>query len=437
VRPWFTSLALALLLIPSPCRADVFDETDGKDAKKADPKHGEDDARREQELWEAYVKKLGDGPIYRVEVLYRAPGAGHLTYCRHYVSAALPTPRGLFGLSINGKGEVTPPADPGKEAVKVTPELRKVGKGDEPLPLAPRTRHVGITLDGREAKPGTAVIYIGDQGTPVPLPKKLGAAEIAFFDRALFRLELVNADEVFKAGPLRQDAKLFRDRTDALHSEALSVGRERFKQKRQELTQAAYLFRDPELIATVRKLLDDWIARPPAEVSGQVFPRYLAYCLAELGDERDFAAFHRMAKRHPDHADDLIYPTLNLVERVGAAKALPVLEDLLKNPVRRGEDGRIEVLRELDPTIPERTDGDRFLEQAVRHFRLKATCYGLCPVEQTLNALQKTRPLTPAQQLKLAQCYESAYLFRTEAARRQGVELVLDWFKQYQPPANK
>jgi hypothetical protein len=441
VRPWFTSLALALLLIPSPCRADVFDETDGKDAKKADPKHGEDDARREQQLWEAYVKKLGDGPIYRVEVLYRGgPGADHLTYCRHHVSAAIPTPHGLFGFGVNAQGEVVPPADPGHEPVKAALEVRKVGKNDEPPPppLATRTRYAGITLAGKDTRPGTADIHVGDRGDWITLPKKASEPEFRFIGSTLFRLEVVTAEDVLKTGPLRQDAWFFRARIGGLRREVLeALHLTFFPQNRHNLVKAAYLFRHPDLLAAVRKVFDDWIAKPPLDFDGTVGPRYLADCLADLGDEQDFAAFHQMAKRHPEDAKNLIWATLTLVERVGAAKALPLVEDLLSDATPHHADGRIEVLRELDPTIPELTEGDRFLEEAVRQFRLKATCYELRPVQQTLDALQKTRPLTPEQQLKLATCHESEYVFLTKAARRQGVELVLDWFKQYQPPANK
>jgi len=443
VRPWFTSLALALLLIPSPCRADVFDETDGKDAKKADPKHGEDDARREQQLWEAYVKKLGDGPIYRVEVLYRGgPGADHITYCRHYISAVLPKPRGLFGFGVNAKGEVTPPADPGREAVKAALEVRKGGKSQ--LPLATRTHHIGIALDSPGPGCETIAIRRGDVGALAVAPKKRGEPELFLYERALFRVERVTHEDVLKMGPLRQDAKLCRERIDALHREALSVVRERLKQNgrelvlaRRELVQATYLFRDSELLDCVRKVLADWTPPAPTEVVVLPFPTSVADCLADLGDERDFAAFHRLKKLCPDDAKCLLWATPRLIERVGAAKAMPLIEDLLNNPTPLDADGRIEVLRELDPRIPEFTDGDLFLIETVRHFRLKATCYELRPVQRTLDALQKTRPLTPEQNLKLATCHYSDHLFLTEAARRQGVELVLDWFKQYQPPANK
>jgi hypothetical protein len=434
----FTTLALALLLA-SPSRADVFDEADGKDG---DPKHtgtGEEEALREQRLWEAYVKKLGDGPIYRVEVLYRGPGADHITYCRHYVSTAIPSPHGLFGYGVNARGEVVPPGDPGHEPMKAALEARKVGKNDEPPPppLATRTRYVGGSLHDNGSYPGTAWIHSSDHGAYVPLPKKSGEPELMFFGSALFRLELVTPQDVLKAGPLRQDAKLCRERTAALRREIISTGRERSKEYPRDVVHAAYLFRDAELIGGVRQMLDDWIARPPAEVVGQQFPTYLADCLGDLGDERDLAAFHRLTKRHPDHAVDLHRPTLDLLARVGTVRAMPLVEDLLNGPLRRGGDGRMQVLRELAPTIPEFTDGDLFLIETVRRFQLKPGCFELRSAQQTLDALQRKQPLTPAQQRHLRTCHLSDHVFLTEAARRRGVEMALDWFKEYQPPANK
>jgi hypothetical protein len=440
VRTWMTSFALGLLLLPSPGRADVFDEADGKEGKKGDAKHGEDDARRERQLWEAYVKKLGDGPIYRVEVLYRGgPGADHLTYCRHYVSPAIPTPHGLFGLGVNAKGEVTPPADPGHEPVKAALEARKLGKNDEPPPppLATRTRYVGVTLDRKDVKPGTAVIHTSDVGKYAPLPTKLGEPELVLFDQTLFRLELVTAEDVLRVGPLRQDAKLFRARTDALRREVLAPIRGDLLQRGRDLIEAAYVFRDPILIEALRALLDDWIALPPERFVHQTFPSGLVDCLAELGDEQDFVAFRRLKEDRPRYARGLGRATLRLVERVGAVKAMPLIEDLLNDPTPLHGDGWINLLRELDPRIPAFTEGDLFLTETVRHFRLKATCYELRPVQPTLDALQKKKALTPDQELKPITCHLSEHVFLSEAARREGVELVLDWFKQYQPPANK
>jgi hypothetical protein len=442
VRTWVTNLALVLLLLASPGRADVFDEPDGKEPKKADAKgrgDGADAARHEQELWEAYVKKLGDGPIYRVEVLYRGgPGADHLTYCRHYVSAAIPTPHGLFGFGVNAKGEAVPPADPGHQAVTPALEARKSGKSEPPPPLATRTRYVGVTLDQKGSKPDDAAIQSSDHVMFLPLPKKGGESQTTSFGGALFRLERVTAEDVRKAGPLRQDAKLFRARVDALRREVLSASREHLPHSEVNLIGAAHVIRAPELIDGVRALLDEWIANPPSEFLAEPFPFFrMVDCLGALGDERDFTAFRGVKQRLPRKAESLIHPTLKLVERVGAAKAMPLIEDLLKNPTPLDADGRIRVLRELDPRIPPFTEGDYFLIAAVWHFRLKATCYELRPVEPTLDALRKKKPLTPEQELMLATCHLVKHMFLTEAGRRQGVELVLDWFKQYQPPANK
>jgi hypothetical protein len=442
VRTWVTSLALVLLLLASPGRADVFDEPDGREPKKADAKDrgdGADAARHEQELWEAHVKKLGDGPVYRVEVLYRGgPGADHLTYCRHYVSAAIPTPHGLFGFGVNAKGEAVPPADPGRQAVTPALEARKVGENDKPLPpLATRTRHFGITLEYKDSRPGEAAICNGDLCNFIALPTRPGEPKLRFSGRALFRLELVTAEGVLNAGPLRQDVRGFRERIDVLRRDVLATNRLTFLAgDRDELVKAAYLFREAEVLAAVRKMLDDWLAQPVA-LGEDLTTGYVTDCLAELGDERDFAAFHRLKKDRPMHAWDLGRSTLKLVERVGAAKAMPLIGDLLNNPTSLNADGRINVLRELDPRIPPFTEGDLFLTETVRHFRLKATCYEMRPARQTLDALQKKKPLTPEQEQKLESCHLSEHVFLSEGARRQGVELVLDWFKQYQPPANK
>jgi hypothetical protein len=422
------------LIGPAPVsRADVFDEDDGKEAKAPDRKQGENEARREQQLWEAYVKKLGDGPIYRVEVMYRAGRDETITYVRHYVSPTVPRSQNLFGLAVDAKGKVLPPADPQREPVK---EALEVGKNTS-QPLAKRTRHVGIELDGPDVKAGHAAVRINDVASHIPVPKKRGEVEFLFFDRAMFRLELVEAEDVLKAGPLRQDAKFYLERTEALRREVHTTGQKRFTADQRELIAATYLFRDPELIDGVRKVLDEWIARPPQEVRQQAFPRYVAYCLAELGDERDFAAFHRMMNRHPEHVEDVFYPTLDLVKRVGAAKAIPLVTDLLNNPNPCPGDAKVDLIRKVKPGVPVPTEGDAFLIVTVGHFNLKPMCYELHSVMGTLETLEKKHALTEAQKLEVSLLCGIGSIFLTEADRRRSVEYALDWFKQYEPPARK
>src|SRR5205823_4582497 len=134
-----------------------------------------------------------------------------------------------------------------------------------------------------------------DVGTSMSLPTKLGQPEIQFFSHAEFRLELVTPDDVLKMGPLRQDAKYFRDRIAALRNELTTRWRDRSPKSQKELIEAAYFFRDAELIDELRKLFDEWTA-PTAEKPLDVdFVTQLTRCLSVVGDERDFAAFEQLS----------------------------------------------------------------------------------------------------------------------------------------------
>src|SRR5947209_6871807 len=117
MRTLLTMLAVALALFASGgiCRADEYDD-DGKEAKKADPKHGSaaEEAQRDKQRWETWVKKLGNGPIYRVEVLYRPEDDEHLYFFQHYISPGLRS-SGLPGLGMDEEGKPMLPYNPGQQ----------------------------------------------------------------------------------------------------------------------------------------------------------------------------------------------------------------------------------------------------------------------------------------------------------------------------------
>src|SRR4051812_17200362 len=95
------SLALLMfvcLALPVPARAQ-FDD-DGKEGKKGDAKGDANDpygVQAERKAWDAWLKALGPGPVYRVEVLYRAPDDDRLYYLRALVSAKKPGGHGMSG----------------------------------------------------------------------------------------------------------------------------------------------------------------------------------------------------------------------------------------------------------------------------------------------------------------------------------------------------
>jgi hypothetical protein len=265
------------------------------------------------------------------------------------------------------------------------------------------------------------------------LPQKL---EIRFFHNAEFRLERVAPQDVIRTGPLRQDAKLFRERTAALRKELSTTQRDRLSERENNLISAAYLYRDAALIDRVRKEFDEWIALPADEFATRSFPTHLAYCLATVGDARDFKAFHQLINRHPTCAWRQTWAVLQLAERVGTAKALPLLDDMLKNPEQGAElSPNVKVLLTLDPKVPQPTDGDLFLIAMMERFHLKHSCYGLGLAQQRLVALKDTHPLTDEEVKQWKHAVTGDWLFATEANRRYGVELVREWLKQYEPPA--
>jgi hypothetical protein len=429
-------LLTILLACPSLCRADIFDEDAEQPKDRPHLASAEAERKRDNELWAAYVKKLGKGPIYRVEVLFRGAGKDdHLYYCRHFISPDMPTPRGLFCIGVDDNGKLTPPYNPGQQEIKeANVELKRGSEAPLP-PLARRSRHVGISLNSRDTKPESALVHISDLAVYMALPRKRGDVEYGLNLQSAFRLELVSAEHVLKAGPLRQDSTYFRERTTTLKQEQFTKYRDRFAEFDHEVLEMAYLFRDPELVAAVRKWLEDWLTRP--EVTRKTaFPCHLLHCLANLGDERDFSAFQRLSKKRPGSAHNLTGYVLTLVERVGAAKAMSLLEDLVTNRIQR-TGGRIPILRLLDPKIPERTMGDEFIREIVERFKLKPHCYSLYATQQKFELLTQNRSLTDDELKHWQDSGGPPYLFLSEADRKQGIELVLDFFKQYQPPAKK
>jgi hypothetical protein len=419
------ALLLAPLAIAPACCAGVFYE-DEKEKKAKD-----DGKAREQEEWEAYVKKLGKGPIYRVEVLFRDYNDGtRLNYCRDYVSPDIRSPNGLFGLALDENGKVVPARDLDRRAAK-EPLRTEVSKDSKPLAL--RTRYVWITLNNTTPENANACIFVTQSGRRMPMPKKLGDVEVRFSKRAVFRVELVSAEDVLKLGPLRQDAQYFHDRTDALKQDILKTHRKQIDESESSLAEAAHVFRDAELIDAVRGALDRCIELKPADFRERSFPSQLTSCLAALGDEREVATFQRLAQRHTECTPSLIWPALNLTKRVGGAKTLPLLEELARNPTA-AYDTRQQIVRQLDPKLPQPTHGDVFVVEVVRLFQLKPDCFGLVSTERRLDQVLRGQPRPPGWE-DLCHASGSDYLFLTEGDRKRNIETLLEWLKDHQPPA--
>src|SRR5262249_22955053 len=150
-------LMLLGLTLPAPARAQFDDE--GKEGKKGDAKWDQKDPfgiQAERKAWDAYLKSLGPGPVYRVEVLYRNRGDGRLYYLRTLVSATKPGGGyGMFGLGVDEQGRPLPPPNPGYVRLeRAEAKVETVVDQLPPPPLAEKTRLLGASLDKEDVKAG-------------------------------------------------------------------------------------------------------------------------------------------------------------------------------------------------------------------------------------------------------------------------------------------
>src|SRR4051812_357701 len=134
IRPpglWLVALAL---LAPGSVSAQ-FDEDEREE--KADAKYTDGDGPNEREAraWAEFQKKLGPGPVYRVEVLAYESETNRFYLHQALLSSGVPRVNSMFGLGTGDFGQAIAPPDPGYARVR---ELQRVVSkgGKEVYPLA-------------------------------------------------------------------------------------------------------------------------------------------------------------------------------------------------------------------------------------------------------------------------------------------------------------
>src|SRR5260370_3567894 len=108
------------------------------------------------QAWQDWFKKLGQGPIYQVDILFRYQEDGRLYVLQTFLSPAQPRsyPKGLSGLGLDDKGRVLAPPTPGQDRRRMARTDDKIGNGtskpEKPLPpLAETTRYLGVRIENK------------------------------------------------------------------------------------------------------------------------------------------------------------------------------------------------------------------------------------------------------------------------------------------------
>ena len=394
------SLCAGVVLVSPFLASAQFDDTETKDSDQSG------DARshrsREDDAWRAWLKKLGTGPIYRAELLFRFDD-DRLFLAETPFSPDLPQPR-MKGFGLNEKGEPVAPPDPGYQQVQEL--VRDKVRGDpESFPLAWKFRYYGVSLrDG-----GTA--HRSDVATRLNFPKKSGGVAYTFHGGA-FRVERLSPEQVARLQPLRRDPKYFRERAAAIRQELLMAHRNTWAQSEHGKIEIARLFPEPDLIEEVRTILTDWIEKEPSAVAGKGWPGAASDALAHLGTAKDFAVFHRLVRRHPDYAHFAIMRALQLVKRVGGRDAGPLVGDLLKltAPFPTGSECA-KLLRRFAPDVPQPTYGDYTVMSIAEKLGRNPSDFGMTYAKDLVKVT--------------ANAHSEDWVFPSMAARRAGIAAAL------------
>jgi hypothetical protein len=434
-------LLLVFLACPAVARAQ-FDDDDSKEAKAGAAKGDDRDpfgTAAEEKAWQAWLRALGPGPVYRVEALYRHHEDGRLYYLRTLFSEKKPGFGRMFGLGLDEKGGPLPPPDPRIVRVqKMAAEtVSASGKVVPPPRLADTTRYVGIHLERDDIRNGRVGIFESDLGTSMLLPKKPGAVEVAFRG-AIFIVEHLTPEQLAREQPLRQDPGHFQRRTAELRQALMTTHLPKLLADERALANGARTLRDPRLLAEARRRLNAWIEKTPAEVKNDGPSTHLTGVLQVLGDAGDFEVLHRLAQRHPDSAHHVLWNALYLAKRLGGTRAGPVWEALVKDTQAGNYGEDVRRLRAAVPALPEPTRGDEAVLELVYVFKLDPRAFHLRPREALM--------LEHADQVKLTAKEREAYrdalehpslthwLFVTEADRTRGHLAALQWLAAYKPP---
>jgi hypothetical protein len=395
-----------------------------------------DDLDREK-AWEARLQRLGDGPIYFAEVLFREHGTRRLFLLQTVLSPAVPPSRGMPGMGLDERGQVQPPPNPGHVRLRRAQSVVvRAGEKPPPPPLAETTYYIGLGL-GTGGRSQSIDLHVSDLGTGMSPPKNIGDVTVQCFQSAIFRLERLSPDQAKKLPPLREDAEYFRRRTAALQKELLSTHRQTLLESEHSLSIAAAVLQEPALLHEVRTRLRAWAAKTPQEVDGKGWPRYLAATLAEHGEPKDAKELHHVIQRHPAHGWQLCWNVFDMIERHGTRDAMPLLRSLLENShPHRGGGLAFEMLHKLDRSVPQTTVGDACLLELCYRFKLQPAQYGFQRVHPRLKELMPRNQLADpkiAEQLKNS----TEWIMMSEGDRHRGVQAALTWLRKYTPPAPK
>jgi len=381
----------------------------------------------EQKAWQAWLKALGTGPVYRVEVLFRHEEDGRLYYLRTLVSAKQPTGR-MFGLGVNEKGKPIPAPNPGY--VRELQELSSDGLA----PLAETTRWYGVSLDrAYVTRLGELSIRQSDTASGMDLPTKPSAGAVGFH-HGIFVVELLAAEQLAKEEPLRQDVPHFRQRTKELSQMLLTTHRASLLKHDHALANGIDITRDSKLLDEAHRRLQPWIDSP---LKGNGFPSGLTRAVLSNGDERDVALSTRLLQKHSHLALSFLGDTLYLAKRTGGARVMPLWTPIVNDNKAGDEYNFVRLVRKLTPTVPAPTRGDVAVIIMVRRFDLRAADFHLTMAQDVLLANAAQAKLTPSEKENCLLVREipstAQYYFATEADRKRGREAALKWMAGYRP----
>lgn len=409
--------------------------SDDVEPKQGDRKDGED-RRFDRDAW---LRRHKDGPVYRVEVLFRYEPEGRLFYLRKLISPAVPTTGEMPGLTLNERGETVGPPDPGRARLT---QLAKEGVSKDrvppPPPIAETTRYLGVSIRPPDGGKGHASIHVSDLGTGMTLPARAGDVTIACFCSAIFRIERLDTNQLQKEEPLRQSPAAYQERTAALAREFLTTRRADLMRDEHCLCVSAHVLKEAGLVAELRKALNVWIDRTPEDVDGKGVPTHVASALALSGDASDFAIFRRLCQRHPKYASYLNRDVLTLIVRVGApVEARQVMRSLLDDTHALSSfNDRVVLLRKLDGTVPEPSQGDDLLLSAARELGVKPSTFRFRLAQARLLEFAGREPFSADDLRNWKECVERGdgdWAMMTEADRQRGVDAAMEYLKNYRP----
>ncbi|WP_020470751.1 hypothetical protein [Zavarzinella formosa] len=433
-------LALLWLILPQPSANAQF-EQERASAKDELPRP--DEVPTEEIAWKKFLEHLGKGPVCQVEILTRERPEGGLFYFRVLVSRACPFPI-MRGFGIDRDDKCIPPPDPRHNQFQDLKRLVVQNRNPASPPLAFHNHSTGVWFQ-EPVTPGKELTLLTDcVGESGRLPEKPGQIEMVYH-KALFRIEHLTAAQVEKAEPLRQNAAFFRDRVAAIQKEAIAAHRVKPITDERLLIQASQLFQDPVFNDELRAKLSKWIDRPTKELAHKdddrflaIIPNLLTYALARSGEPKDFELFHRLARRHPQLAGAIKHQTLILLDHAGGAQARDLASDLMKNPAPADSHHlpEYELLRKLDPDIPEHTEGDRFLLMMTHLFKLKPADFGLRMAESRWLELADRREFSPGELQDMREKVKNEsgpWMMMRESDRKSGQEAALKWIAGRKP----